>query len=170
MHHPRFLPDSFELRQRRAPIFLVIVSVITCLGSSGCAGSQRAQMHDDVPPDFVIVLGQGGGFSGMWEGHSVRADGTVTAWRGLDREDERHLGTLSAQQLENIWQRLNHDDLLDRSLAETGNLTSFLEVTAGGSTRRLTWASGADTDDATVAAAESAFQEIRRMVTAGTER
>jgi hypothetical protein len=57
--------------------------LVLTLSLAGCATSRRNSDADmRVPTDFSIVCGQGGGITGMWEGHTIRPDGTVLSWAG----------------------------------------------------------------------------------------
>ena len=104
----------------------------------------------------------------MWEGFTVEAGGSVLRWSGfIEGDDEQPAGTLSEAQMAEIWQRLSHDDLLNLDLSETGNMTAFIEVSAEGETRRLSWEVGTETDNDSASAADAAYRDIRDMIEAG---
>lgn len=103
----------------------------------------------------------------MWDGYSVDADGMVEHWFGVvPGENSRRAATLSESQLQDLWQRLNQDDLLARNLAETGNLTAYIEVTADSTTHRLSWAVGAEAEDEDANVAHAAYRDLRRLIDA----
>ncbi len=142
------------------------VLLLLSLGSGlvACGGANGTRTMDAMPPDFSIVIGSGGGYSGMWEGHRIDADGAVTAWSGVaEREEARRVGSLSESHMASLWQRIHDDGLLDLQISESGNLTTFIEMTANGSTRRLSWATGSQAEDPTSTAA-SVYQYVRDVI------
>ncbi len=119
---------------------------------------------DSMPADFSIVIGSGGGFSGLWEGHRIDADGAMTAWRGVgEQQESRRIGSLTKSHMEDLWQRIHDDGLLDLQISESGNHTTFIEMTTNGSTRRLSWATGSQVDDPAATAA-TVYRFVRDMI------
>lgn len=112
-----------------------------CMEWSGCAQSRASTEAADVPADFMMTFGQGGGFAGLWSGYIIHADGGVAQWKGLvAREDTTDIGTLTPEEVATLWQQVQAVDYFDHRLAESGNMTSFVEVTANGATHRTSWA------------------------------
>jgi len=141
------------------------VLIAICLCSSACVGTRDAHTASSRPADLSVSLGRGGGFSGIWEGVRVEQDGAVIRWTGLgEREDGRRSGTLTESQMADIWRRLNEDDLLKTNLSETGNMTSFIEVTANGATHKISWEVGSETEFDASGAAEKAYRDVMEIV------
>ncbi len=163
MHHiPTRTPFRFVNSRRW---YLKTVLIVICLCSSACVGTRDVQTASSRPADLSVSLGRGGGFSGMWEGVRVEQDGAVIHWSGLgEGGDERRGGTLTEAQMADIWQRLNEDDLLRTNLSETGNMTSFIEVTANGSTHRISWEVGSEAEIAAAGAADNAYRDIMEII------
>lgn len=163
MHHTSTSMPSLFANSRRW--YLGVVLVVICLGSNACVATRDARTASTRPDDLSVSLGRGGGFSGMWEGVRVEQDGAVIHWSGHgEGGDERRGGTLTEAQMADIWQRLNEDDLLRTNLSETGNMTSLIEVTANGSTHRISWEVGSEAEIAAAGAADNAYRDIMEII------
>ncbi len=102
--------------------------------------TSKADPAPDPPADFALMLGQGGGFAGLWEGYAIAPDGAVTAWKGYVAGDNAApADTLTAAQRQALWERIEVAGFFDYEREETGNITAFLEVTADGRTHRASW-------------------------------
>jgi hypothetical protein len=107
---------------------------------SGCAQSNTAIQVADVPADFMMTFGQGGGFAGLWSGYVIHADGAVQAWQGpATREDTTAAGTLRPEEIAALWEEVQELDYFSQDAQEAGNMTSFIEITADGTTHRTSW-------------------------------
>src|SRR5512140_3827110 len=86
-------PDRLESQNlnQEVPMILIKTSILLALivNVISCAPAPRnTPPEEKVPSDFSIVCGQGGGFTGAWEGHTVRADGSVLVWKGMKPEQD----------------------------------------------------------------------------------
>lgn len=121
-------------------LLLMVPCLVGCLGWSGCARSKATTQAADVPADFTMVFGQGGGFAGLWSGYVIDADGRVAAWKGpVTREDTTDIGTLTPEAVAALWQQVQEAEYFVQKRTETGNMTSYIEVTAEGVTHRTSW-------------------------------
>lgn len=94
----------------------------------------------EVPADFTMVFGQGGGFAGLWSGYVIHADGTVQTWQGpVTREDTTTAGMLPSEDIAALWNEVQENNYFDQDAQEAGNMTSFIELTANGTTHRTSW-------------------------------
>ena len=120
--------------------YALLPALVACLGWSGCARSNATTQVADVPADFTMTFGQGGGFAGLWSGYVIQADGTVQTWRGAaTREDTTAAGMLEPEDLAALWEEVQESHYFDQDVQETGNMTSFIELTANGTTHRTSW-------------------------------
>lgn len=88
-----------------------------------------------------MTFGQGGGFAGLWSGYVIHADGRVERWQGpVTREDTTEVGVLALEEVARLWQEVRAANYFAQQQGETGNMTSFIEVTANGATHRTSWA------------------------------
>jgi hypothetical protein len=117
---------------------MCILAVLTA-GCAPCDLDSVAHTEQEKRAVFRIVLGEGGGISGTWNGHTITGSGEVSAWSGRGaRENERAAGRLPSDTMCVLWDAA-------RTLAATppadssGSLVRYLSVTTGDSTRNYTW-------------------------------
>src|SRR5262245_59831021 len=80
-------------------IFSMSVSMFLSFSSCSKENKSSAQNADKPPADFRLVFGRGGGFTGMWQGHTVDSSGTIYSWQGkMAGENLRSIGQLSSKQ------------------------------------------------------------------------
>jgi hypothetical protein len=109
------------------------------VGCAPCALDSVAHTEQERRAVFSIVLGEGGGITGTWEGYTIAGNGAVAFWKGRGaRENEREAGRLPADTMGVLWDAA-------RMLAvhpatdSTGSLVRYLSVTTGDTTRTYTW-------------------------------
>lgn len=103
-------------------------------------GCMKGGSELTIPEDFNMVVGQGGGFAGLWKGYTIEADGTVKAWSGLIQNEKAEVvGKLDADQLQALWAQVQESDYFGQKSQEVGNMTAFLEITADSTMHRTTW-------------------------------
>lgn len=122
---------------------LLILACAAGLGLLACS-SGKEPSRQPLPSDFQLRIGSGGGFAGLDQGYTVAGDGSVQQWirpaAGAERVEGR--GIVPPDSLHALWERLQAARALALEASETGNLTRFLEITAGGRTNRLSWPDG----------------------------
>jgi hypothetical protein len=87
-------------------------------------------------------VGSQGGFTGGASGYLVHADGTVQSFSRITPDDTMNLQTVGlagAGEIEALRQAIADPALGRVELHETGNLTAFLDWTAGGERRAFSW-------------------------------
>ncbi len=145
----------------RSALLLTVLSFI-----AGCTSSKDvAVLH--VPADFRVAIAEGGGFTGLWQGYSVRADGSVEEWSGpAGRTATTHLGTLSAGAVGQLWNAFRADTLLQgHEFEESGDLTRTLEITADQQTLHHRWIPRS-TPDGQAAALQTYYHLVLQHVSA----
>jgi hypothetical protein len=96
-----------------------------------------------APPDFLLLVGKGGGFTGRWLGFSVGESGEVWKWTGPGQpSDSTLLGTLDRTDLDSIWTDALRSGLFERTTMNPGNLSARIELTGLSRRVTLTWTSG----------------------------
>ena len=120
---------------------LIGILLVAMMLGAGCRPAARPEATQAaVPSDFTVRFGQGGGFSGRWQGYTVRPDGAVARWNGPTAgANEEPAGQLSAAQMQALWQRVEAADFFAQDAREVGNMTAFIEVEAEGRTHRASW-------------------------------
>ena len=100
----------------------------------------QSNTNTATPADLKVVIGEGGGFTGLWHGFTVEPGGVVQRWRGpIPEGDPEPAGELSAEDLGKLWTAIEGQGFFSMPEGESGNLTRFLQVTARGQTRRVQW-------------------------------
>ena len=94
----------------------------------------------DVPENFRVVFGQGGGFAGLWEGFTVQPDGSVLEWQGRYQEDgAKPSGQLDAEQIGLLWQCVEEHDFFTQEQDDRGNMTGHIRIFANADTHQVFW-------------------------------
>ena len=123
-----------HLPAKRALLWGLLVILAT-----GCTSSQPRNADADLPDDFRVVIGEGGGFTGAWEGYAFEPDGTIFRWKD-DPENRTHrAGSLTRRQRDELWGRVEQSGYFSLDHQETGNMTVFLRIAAGQRDHRVSW-------------------------------
>ena len=139
----------------RLILFVTLLVVGMGIGAGACKSGESAVADDDhgssregtatAPEDFTMIFGEGGGFTGRWEGYAIQSDGAVLAWSGPTAgEESTPVGSLTAAQMDDLWAQVQDAEFFDQNVRETGNITAFIEVTAGQRKHRVSWIPGAE--------------------------
>ncbi len=107
--------------------------------SMGCRG-----IGSEPPVEGEILLGQGGGFTGLYSGHVVRSDGKVFRWSQMPGQAERteELGRVPADSVQPFLRTLARWEHEGKSIAGTGNMVLFIEFRHAATRYRLQWGIG----------------------------
>ncbi|MBF8294008.1 MAG: hypothetical protein HW389_553 [Bacteroidetes bacterium] len=109
-----------------------------------------------APIDFRLVIGEGGGFTGQWNGYTVDSLGTVFAWSGMMAEENpRRLTKLTHRLFNELWQNIEDARFFDVDASGTGNITQLMIVSANGKLHSASWAKGT--------VAESSTSPVQRL-------
>lgn len=113
------------------------------LGSCSTSGSGSATAG--IPADLRIMLGEGGGFSGLWSGFTLTSGDSVFRWTGrLPGDNLVAVGSVPHDSLLALWRSIDASSLLDSVSTETqANLVHLVAIRAQGRERSFTWAESA---------------------------
>jgi hypothetical protein len=133
--HIRILLDGNTMKI--IPLFLTAAMVFA--SCSTCGLDTVAKTDEAKRLALHIVVGEGGGIAGRWEGHTIMGDGSVYHWKGRGAGESPQLfGRLPADTMCALWDAA----ISLRSPApgdSTGSLVQMLTVTAADSTKRYAW-------------------------------
>ena len=152
-------------------ILVSILTIATGLFLVSCQSSKATKPDlsslESVPSDFQLVIGEGGGFTGQWSGYVVDSLGTVFSWRGTspDRNLKRTT-TLARPQFDKLWQMISNARFFEFDTTGTGNMTVAMQVTAGGTVHRTSWAKPSGTRPR-LAPVQMLYDSCRTIVTRG---
>lgn len=126
---------SGHLKNSRVRAILICVS---CLFIYSC---ENAMQKSQIPADFVVMLGEGGGFTGQWQGVTIGNHGEISRWQGATPgENAKPFARMAAADVEKIWQAIKAGNLMNLELVASGNLTRFVQITAGNKNHPISWA------------------------------
>jgi hypothetical protein len=104
---------------------LLLPSLVVCTSKS----------RDESPDakDFTVILGSGGGFTGMANGYIIHSDGKIEKWSGLyfRRDKVEPFGTASKEALKPLSQVFGERAFAQWSYKETGNMTTQVWCISG---------------------------------------
>lgn len=142
-----------NLRMVQSPkgkvVSLILLSLFLTIGTgllfAACQSSETSKpdlySQTSPPHDFQLVIGEGGGFTGQWNGYIVDSTGTVSSWRGTAPEQNmKRTAKLARKQLDKLWQSITNARFFDFDSTGTGNMTVAMQVTANGTIHRTSWA------------------------------
>ncbi|MBI3110780.1 MAG: hypothetical protein HYZ01_04315 [Ignavibacteriales bacterium] len=99
-----------------------------------------------LPSDFQLTMGEGGGFTGRWNGLIVDSTGTVFSWYGITPgQNAERITKLTRPEFEKLWQTIVNAQFFDIDTTGTDNITLAMQVTAAGKVHRASWAKPAET-------------------------
>jgi hypothetical protein len=154
--HHQFQNLRMVQSPREKAFALILLTSFLTIGTgflfAGCQSSETSKpdlySETSPPSDFQLVIGEGGGFTGQWNGFVVDSLGTVFSWRGtMPEQNLKRTTKLARPQFQKLWQMIVNARYFDMDTTGTGNMTVAMQVTANGSVHRTSWSkpSGART-------------------------
>ena len=127
---------------------ILAVAITTSLLSCQTFETSKSESRFDtsIPSDFQLTIGEGGGFTGRWNGFIVDSTGTVFSWRGITPgQNTERITKLARPEFDQLWQTIINARFFDIDTTGTGNITLTMQVTAAGKVHRASWAKPAET-------------------------
>ena len=133
-----------------ASLLAKILTVATAISLLSCqifeTSKRESLTATSLPSDFQLTMGEGGGFSGQWNGFIVDSTGTVFSWRGITPgQNTERITKLARPEFDQLWQTIINARFFDIDTTGTGNITLTMQVTAAGKVHRASWAKPAET-------------------------
>jgi hypothetical protein len=152
-------------------ILVLILTIATGLSLTSCRSSEATKSDiyslASVPTDFQLVIGEGGGFTGQWSGYVVDSAGVIFSWRGTSPEQNvKRTTKLTRPQFDKLWQMIANAHFFDIDTTGTGNMTVAMQVTAGGTVHRTSWAKPSG-NRPRLAPVQMLYDSCRTMITRG---
>lgn len=114
------------------------LSVLGCCGfkSSTCTSGGQSEEA------FQVVIGNGGGFTGLYTGYRIDSNGAVRRWSGFSGKVDslRAIGKLSGKEMARLKASVKAIDFMSIPTGEPGNITSFVEARIDSVSHRAAWA------------------------------
>ncbi len=119
----------------------------------GCC-STKDQLREQATTQktkYNIVIGAGGGFTGIYSGYYIDTLGNISSWEGRIFSDTslKHITTLSREQLDKIDEALLDNDILGTNYKNSGNTSSFFQLSKNNFKHSVSW-SGVEPEEEVV--------------------
>ena len=127
----------------------LFVATGLAIGLTACSNKKQVTLPSDLqaidqtgqlPPDFKLLIGMGGGVGGRVQGFSIDAEGASQKWEGkYPEENVQDTGQLTHEDVNAVWEHIKDMDyfaIKKQDMTGTGN---FIMVTANGVSHRVSW-------------------------------
>ncbi|MCS6966299.1 MAG: hypothetical protein NZ473_05995 [Candidatus Kapabacteria bacterium] len=118
-------------------LFMMLVGIMGLV--QGCRSTPP-----EAPIEGEILVGQGGGFTGLYSGHLVHSDGLVFRWSQMPGQPERleAAGSVPADSLQPFLRQLAQWEREQFSVTGSSNIIAFVEFRHADRRYRLQWGLG----------------------------
>lgn len=132
-----------NIQRMSIPLFFLF-SAFACSPSSESSRIDRSE----IPSSYKIVIGEGGGFAGLWTGYSILPGDTLLEWHGRTPEENAvFAGTLPTDTVAVLWHEIRSQQLLDHApTAVQANFVQILSITLDGKDHDFGWLVSTDRD------------------------
>ena len=97
----------------------------------------------EIPTNYNILIGTGGGSLGLWQGYTIQSDGKILSWQGKKVGDNPiFFKNYDKKFSQKIWEIILRDSIIKYTGEENytfGNTTNILEITRNDSTHTIIW-------------------------------
>ena len=134
------------------------VVILLLMGFAGCKGGSKATSSPDtVPGDLKIIFGRMGTFGGRSMGYSISGNGDIVRWEGKYPEENIQANAKAdTESVRRLWARAEEIGFLQLKYQDMTVVGSFINVTAGGESRRVVWG---DQDDGVPTGVKEFYEE-----------
>ena len=162
--HFLFIPIRKQESVLLSRAILVLLFLLLPIGCSPTSSSSRVA-PPSVPSDLRIVIGEGGGITGLWSGYSILAGDTLLTWKGQSMgENPTFAGRFPHDTVLALWETIRGLHLLDQaSHSIHANYIQVLSISVGGSEHGFSW-EPSFAEDSTVAVARGFRTRCLRAV------
>jgi hypothetical protein len=122
------------------PFLSCVVMIVALVLADSCTSTGPGGASA-IPSDLRVMVGDGGGFSGLWTGFTITAGDSVYRWTGrFPGDNAAFYGFLPADSLRALWRTIESSRLLDSSSTDAqANVVHTLNVRALGRERSFAW-------------------------------
>jgi hypothetical protein len=100
-------------------------------------------MNIDIPTNYNILIGTGGGSLGLWQGYTIQSDGKILSWKGKKAGDNPlFFKNYEKNFPQKIWEIILKDSIIKYAGEENytyGNTTNILEISINDSIYTIIW-------------------------------
>ena len=138
-----------NIRTLSAARTMRVLGVLGCLHYlPGChqgTNSKASQTPSQESAAWSCTFGSAGGFTGGGSGYEILSTGQILTWAQVTPQhplEKKAIGQASPEQLEELSTALQAPGLQSIEFAQSGNMTSFLEIESQGRKQRWSWPVG----------------------------
>lgn len=118
---------------------LLNIIILTAVIIFDCSGS-GLKKDNSISSDFKVVFGSGGGFTGLYNGYTIKKDGSVFKWGGRFVEENPHkIGVIKKKKIVTIMKKIREIDFFNMDLEKVGNMNRIIVVNENGKKHRINW-------------------------------
>ncbi|MDI6804575.1 MAG: hypothetical protein QME58_12150 [Bacteroidota bacterium] len=125
-------------------ISIILITLMECCSTIDQSQKQRSTQATK----YNIVIGTGGGFTGMYNGYYIDTIGNFNSWEGKVFTDTnlKYITTLSREQLDKISELVLNNVVLGTNYKNSGNISSFIQLSYNNFKHSVSW-SGFEPDE-----------------------
>jgi hypothetical protein len=147
-------------------ISFIFVS-ITLLNMIGCGSSKEQSLKQttELPSSYNIVIGSGGGFTGMYSGYYIDTLGNISKWDGRVFSDKnlKYISTLNSEQLIKISKLVADKNVLNTSYNKLGNVSSSIQIIFKNLSHSISW-TGFEPSDSVPVNIREFYSMLRKII------
>jgi len=138
-----------------------ILYIVTLLILFGCKS-----VNIEIPKNYSILVGTGGGSLGLWQGYTIQADGKILSWQGKKAGDNPiFFKNYDNKFPQKIWEIILKDSILKyagEGNYSYGNTTNIIKINRNDSLHIIIWDPSIKND--TVEILNSAYKKIFELI------
>lgn len=136
-------------------VFLIVIIISMLVIQTGCKTNSRAKLSTqkkrkqeamqavvDKMQAFTIRIAEGGGFTGLTKGYSLYSNGKVEHWQRFPVSSDSIIWKAEVEPVEikEFQQKLESTGMLQKSIKQTGNITTSITYQLPDTTYSWHWA------------------------------
>ncbi len=138
-----------------------IFYIVTLLILFGCKS-----VNIEIPENYSILVGTGGGSLGLWQGYTIQSDGKILSWQGKKAGDNPiFFKNYDNKFPQKIWEIILKDSILKyagEGNYSYGNTTNIIKINRNDSLHIIIWDPSIKND--TVEILNSAYKKIFELI------
>ena len=89
---------------------------------------------------FELEFGMGGGFTGSWNGYTIKNNGEYFSWTSrLLKKDSTYIGKIENEHLNKLWDEIQRINFFSLNYKNPGNMTCSIEISSDKHKNYVAW-------------------------------
>ncbi|MBU1422962.1 MAG: hypothetical protein KKG06_07240 [Bacteroidetes bacterium] len=142
-------------------ISIILFNLIGCCSSK----DQSPKQTTAQTAKYNIVIGSGGGFTGIYSGYYIDTLGNITSWEGRVFADTnlKYITTLSREQLDKISKLVLDKNVLNTNYKNSGNISSYIQLSCKNLKHSVSW-SGFEPNESVPVNIREFHSQLRKII------